>query len=57
VLAEEALRRIGELYRIEAEIRGRPAEERRAVRQARSTTLARCPTTRDPPVSAREHRV
>ena len=25
-LAEEALRRIGELYRIEAEIRGRPAE-------------------------------
>src|SRR3712207_1438083 len=28
-LAEEALRRIGELYRIEAEIRGRPAEERR----------------------------
>ena len=35
-LAEEALRRIGELYRIEAEIRGRPAEERRAVRQERS---------------------
>src|SRR3712207_3318992 len=34
-LAEEALRRIGELYRIEAEIRGRPAEERRAVRQER----------------------
>src|SRR3954454_6634575 len=32
-LAEEALRRIGELYAIEAEIRGRPAEERRAVRQ------------------------
>jgi transposase len=29
-LAEEALRRIGELYAIEAEIRGRPAEERRA---------------------------
>jgi hypothetical protein len=28
-LAEEALRRIGELYRIEAEVRGRPAEERR----------------------------
>ena len=35
-MAEEALRRIGELYRIEAEIRGRPAEERRAVRQERS---------------------
>jgi transposase len=35
-LAGEALRQIGELYRIEAEIRGRPAEERRAVRQARS---------------------
>jgi len=35
-LAEEALRRIGELYRIEAEIRGCPAEERRAVRQERS---------------------
>lgn len=38
-LAEEALRRIGELYRIEAEIRGRPAEERRAVRQERSKPL------------------
>src|SRR5215207_3606008 len=34
-LAEEALRRIGELYRIEAEIRGRPPDERRAVRQER----------------------
>ncbi|MFL5332473.1 MAG: transposase, partial [Geminicoccaceae bacterium] len=31
-----ALRRIGELYRIEAEIRGRPAEERRATRRERS---------------------
>src|SRR5215218_7165891 len=38
-LAEEALRRIGELYRIEAEIRGRPAEERGAVRQERSKPL------------------
>jgi transposase len=38
-LAEEALRRIGELYRIEAEIRGRPAEERRVVRQERSKPL------------------
>ena len=38
-LAEEALRRIGELYRIEAEVRGRPAEERRAVRQERSKPI------------------
>jgi transposase len=38
-LAEEALRRIGELYRIEAEVRGRPAEERRTVRQERSKPL------------------
>src|SRR3954453_23749996 len=38
-LAEEALRRIGELYRIEAEIRGRPAEERRAIRQERSRPI------------------
>jgi transposase len=38
-LAEEALRRIGELYRIEAEIRGRPAEERRTVRQERSRSV------------------
>ena len=38
-LAEEALRRIGELYTIEAEIRGRPAEERRAVRQERSKPI------------------
>jgi transposase len=38
-LAEEVLRRIGELYAIEAEIRGRPAEERRATRQERSKPL------------------
>jgi hypothetical protein len=38
-LVEEALRRIGELYRIEAEVRGRPAEERRTVRQERSKPL------------------
>src|SRR3954447_16314728 len=38
-LAEEALRRIGELYQIEAEIRGRPAEERRTVRQERSKPI------------------
>jgi hypothetical protein len=35
-IATEALARIAELYRIEGEIRGRPAEERRASRQARS---------------------
>src|SRR5690242_20742096 len=38
-LAEEALRRIAELYAVEAEIRGRPAEARRAVRQERSKPL------------------
>jgi len=38
-LSEEALRRIGELYAIEAEIRGRPAEERRATRQERSRPI------------------
>jgi hypothetical protein len=38
-LAGEALRRIGELYAIEAEIRGRPAEERRATRQERSRPI------------------
>jgi transposase len=38
-LAEEALRRIGELYRIETEIRGHPAEERRMVRQERSKPI------------------
>jgi transposase len=36
---EEALRRIGGLYAIEAEIRGRPAEERRAARQERSKPI------------------
>jgi transposase len=35
-IAREALARIGELYRIEAEIRGRAAAERCAVRQAKS---------------------
>src|SRR4051812_7561270 len=38
-LAEEALRQIRELYVIEAEIRGRPAEERRAIRQERSKPI------------------
>lgn len=35
----EALRRIAELYVIEAEIRGKPPDERRQVRQARSRPL------------------
>ena len=35
-IAEEALRRIAGLYRIEAQIRGNSAEERRAVRQVES---------------------
>ena len=38
-LAEEALRRIGELYAIEAEIRGHPAEVLCAARQERSRPL------------------
>src|ERR671921_1388181 len=38
-LAEEALRRIGDLYTIEAEIRGRPADERRTARQERSRPI------------------
>jgi transposase len=38
-VAEEALRRIAALYAIEAEIRGRSPEERRAVRQARTRPL------------------
>ena len=38
-LAEEALRRIAELYAIEADIRGIPAENRQLVRQQRSQPL------------------
>jgi transposase len=38
-LAEEALRRIGELYEVEAEIRGRSAEERRTLRQEHSKPI------------------
>src|SRR5215212_2230725 len=38
-LAEEALRRIRQLYGIEAEIRGRSAEERHTVRQERSKPI------------------
>ena len=38
-LAEEALRRIAELYEIEADIRGTPADEPPAVRQQHSRPL------------------
>ena len=38
-IAAEALQRIAELYRIEAEIRGRSADERRAVRQQKTKPL------------------
>jgi hypothetical protein len=38
-VAVEALKRIGELYAIEAEIRGRPAPERQATRAERSRPL------------------
>ncbi len=38
-VATEAVRRIGELYRIEAEIRGWPPDEQRAVRVERSKPL------------------
>jgi transposase len=38
-IAAEALVRIGELYRVEAEIRGSPPEARRAARQARSKPI------------------
>ena len=38
-IAAEALERIGKLYEIEAEIRGRPPDERKAIRQAREGPL------------------
>jgi transposase len=38
-IAKEALERIGALYAIEAEIRGRPPDERRQVRQVRARPL------------------
>src|ERR1700681_2216693 len=38
-IASEPLTRIAALYRIEGEIRGRSAEERRAIRQQRSLPL------------------
>lgn len=40
-IAAEALLRIGALYAVEREVRGRPAEERQAVRQERSAPLVR----------------
>ena len=38
-IATEALKRMAELYQIEAEIRGKSAEERRTVRQEKTTPL------------------
>jgi transposase len=38
-IAEEALKRIGELYAIEAEIAGHPADARLAARQARAVSI------------------
>jgi transposase len=38
-IAAEAMQRIGALYRIEAEIRGKPAQERARIRQARAGPL------------------
>jgi transposase len=38
-IATEALQRIAALYAIDAEVRGNPAEQRQAVRQARSRPL------------------
>jgi Transposase IS66 family len=38
-IAEEALKRIGELYKLEAEITGQPAEARRAARQHRAVAI------------------
>lgn len=40
-IASEALQRIAALYEIEADIRGRPAEERSVLRQARSQPLVK----------------
>jgi hypothetical protein len=38
-IATEALARIAQFYRVESEIRGRPADERHAVREARSRPI------------------
>jgi transposase len=38
-IASEALKRIGGLYKIEDDIRGRPADQRRTVRQERSSPI------------------
>jgi ABC-type enterochelin transport system substrate-binding protein len=51
-ITTEAIRRIGALYGIEEEVRGKPAELRREIRQARAnradaykwTSLAICKT-------------
>jgi transposase len=42
-LTEEALKRIGELYAIEAEIRGMTAEQRLAERQLKTKPLLKSP--------------
>ena len=44
-IASEALERIAELYAIEADIRGRSADERRAVRQREEPADRRCART------------
>jgi hypothetical protein len=44
-IAAEALRRIAELYAIEASIRGRTAEERRGVRNSPITAAGRADET------------
>ncbi len=41
-LTEDALKRIGELYAIEADIRGMPAEQRLAERQRKTKPLLKC---------------
>lgn len=38
-VTEEALLRIGALYKIEEQIRGKPSDERRSARQARAAPL------------------
>jgi transposase len=44
-IATEALKRIAELYEIEAEIRGNSADERRAVRRQKTKPLLEAPKT------------
>lgn len=46
VLTEEALKRIGELYTVEAEIRGMQTEQRLAERQQKAKPQLKAPHTR-----------